>query len=43
MPNPYKLPAPVTVATTPYTVPITNLTQGELTQIINNRTDMFII
>jgi hypothetical protein len=41
--NPYKLPAPVTVASTPYTVPTTNLTQNELTQIINDNTDMFII
>jgi hypothetical protein len=42
MPNPYKLPAPVIQKIT-YTVPTTNLNQGELTEIINNDTDMFII
>ena len=42
MPNPYKLPAPI-VQNITYSVPITNLNQGELTEIINNDTDMFII
>lgn len=40
--NPYKLPAPV-VDNIPYSVPTTNLTQNELTEIINNNTDSFII
>ena len=42
MGNPYKLPAPV-IDKIPYNVPITNLNQTELTEIINNNTDMFII
>ncbi len=42
MPNPYKLPAPV-IDNIPYVVPTTNLTQAELTKIINGDTDMFII
>ena len=40
--NPYKLPAPI-VDNIPYTVPTTNLTQDQLTEIINNNTDSFII
>jgi hypothetical protein len=40
--NPYRLPAPV-IDNIPYNVPITNLTQNELTEIINNKTDSFII
>jgi hypothetical protein len=40
--NPYKLPAPI-IDNIPYTVPETNLTQTELTEIINNDTDMLII
>ena len=54
MGNPYKLPAP-TVQNIPYKIPYkiipnvpaeledTDLTQTELTKIINNNTDMFII
>ena len=42
MPYTYKLPAPIVQKIT-YTVPTTNLNQGELTEIINNKTDMFII
>jgi hypothetical protein len=38
----YKLPAPI-IDNIPYKVPITNLTQTELTEIINNDTDSFII
>ena len=40
--NNYKLPAPV-IDNIAYNVPITNLTQPELTEIINNGTDMLII
>lgn len=45
--NPYKLPAPI-IDNIPYTVPITNLTQNELTDIIHvmnndNNDDTFII
>ena len=40
--NPYKLPAPI-IDNIPYTIPNTNLTQTELTKIINNDTDMLII
>ena len=40
--NPYKLPAPI-VDNIPYSIPTTNLTQTELTKIINNDTDMLII
>jgi hypothetical protein len=40
--NPYKLPAPV-IDKIPYNLPTTNLNQTELTEIINNNTDMFII
>ena len=40
--NPYKLPAPV-IDKIPYNVPITTLTQNQLTEIINNDTDSFII
>ena len=54
MGNPYKLPAP-TVQNIPYKIPYqiipnvpaeleaSDLTQTELTKIINNNTDMFII
>ena len=42
MGNPYKLPAPI-IDNIPYNVPQTNLTQAELTKIINNNTDMLII
>jgi hypothetical protein len=40
--NPYKLPAPI-IDNIPYNLPTTNLNQTELTEIINNNTDMFII
>lgn len=40
--NIYKLPAPI-IDGIPYNVPITNLNQRELTNIINNNTDMLII
>jgi hypothetical protein len=45
--NPYRLPAPI-IDNIPYTVPITNLTQNELTDIIHvmnndNNDDTFII
>jgi hypothetical protein len=40
--NPYKLPAPYTM-NKKYELPQTNLTQTQLTEIINNNTDMFII
>ena len=43
MPNTlYKLPAPV-VLQKPYSVPTTNLSQSQMTEIINNYTDMLII
>jgi hypothetical protein len=42
MGNPYRLPAPI-IDKIPYNVPETNLTQAQLTEIINNNTDMFII
>lgn len=38
MPYTYKLPAPV-IDNISYNLPVTNLTEGELTQIINNNTD----
>lgn len=40
--NPYRLPAPI-IDNIPYDLPETNLNQTELTKIINNDTDMFII
>ena len=40
--NPYRLPAPI-IDNIPYNLPTTNLNQTELTKIINNNTDMFII
>ena len=40
--NIYKLPAPI-VENIPYIVPITNLTQSQLTEIINNNSDSFTI
>jgi hypothetical protein len=40
--NPYRLPAPI-IDNIKYTVPTTNFTQNQLTEIINNDTDMFII
>ena len=45
--NPYRLPAPI-IDNIPYTVPITNLTQNELTEIIHymnndDKNDTFII
>lgn len=43
LPNPYKLPAPVTLAKKPYVLKNTDYTQSQLTEIINNNTDMFII
>ena len=42
MGNPYKLPAPYTMHK-PYNLPVTNYTQAQLTEIINNNTDMLII
>jgi hypothetical protein len=40
--NPYKLPAPYTL-NKPYNLPITDLSQTQLTEIINNNSDSFII
>ena len=42
MGNPYKIPAPYTMHK-PYNLPETNYTQAQLTEIINNNTDMLII
>ena len=42
MGNPYKLPAPI-IDKIPYKLPETNYNQAEMTHIINNNTDMFII
>ncbi len=42
MGNPYKLPAPYTMHKN-YVLPQTNYTQAEMTEIINNNTDMLII
>lgn len=43
LPNPYKLPAPRTIAKKPYVLTNTDYNQAEMTKIINNNTDMFII